>query len=362
MSGTTLPIILAVVSLAGTLIVAAWSAWSNRQLEDLKNRREVKKEVRKYSGPLLVAAWDLQDRLNDLVDFDLVSLEELNNTKKKSQDQRAVSENPDVDHKLPPENKDSGKGSGKGNGKGNWKGHDKGKGKGNGKGRENALEISGFMLAQFLAWTHILKEETQFLAWSEDKHWKGLRSVIYKIEDEIDRRIDRANLQYAAQPADRLVISENAVLPGETGMHAIGWTKFKEQYESTFQEPLDFLTSQIEKSIKAKAKEEKVYDERLRRMQHLIVDLIKILDPEQYINLDRPANYHKCVRARWCDCDAEECKKAAGPTSSGITRRQRHNNYYGRPELRSKIYPPRNQTAEVKSSAQTELQDVEKQQ
>lgn len=67
-SSNDISLIVAVVSLAGTFIVAIFSAWKQQTLENLKHNRELDKEIKKYSGPLRVAAWELQERLYDIVE------------------------------------------------------------------------------------------------------------------------------------------------------------------------------------------------------------------------------------------------------------------------------------------------------
>ncbi|KAF8977040.1 hypothetical protein BGZ52_007412 [Haplosporangium bisporale] len=56
-------IIVAVVSLCGTLIVAAITIWSNFLSEKRKRLTETEKLVKKYCNPLLFATQDLQSRL-----------------------------------------------------------------------------------------------------------------------------------------------------------------------------------------------------------------------------------------------------------------------------------------------------------
>jgi hypothetical protein len=57
--GNVISLIVAGVSLEGTVVVAIYSAWKQQSLENLKHNCEIDKEAKRYSGPLAVAAWEL---------------------------------------------------------------------------------------------------------------------------------------------------------------------------------------------------------------------------------------------------------------------------------------------------------------
>lgn len=73
-------------------------------------------------------------------------------------------------------------------------------------------------------------------------------------------------------------------------------------------------------------------------MQHQLIDLVNVLDEEGILKDDRPSFTQKCNTSRWCDCEWDQC--APGPKqweeSEGRTRRERHDNFYGRPQPSTK--------------------------
>ena len=130
----TASIIIAVISMVGASSAALFTGYIAYVADEHKQRREIKAEVRKYSDPLLVAAHDLQDRLWELLETKFTKFDRENHN-----------------------------------------------------GKENLDIFTCYLLAQFLAWTHILKIKTQFLAFYEDKSTSNLRKVLYKISDEFSK-------------------------------------------------------------------------------------------------------------------------------------------------------------------------------
>jgi hypothetical protein len=144
----TASIIIAVISMVGALMATLFTGYMTYVADEQKRRREIKGEVRKYSDPLLVTAHDLQDRLWELLETRITKFDR---------------ENPN--------------------------------------GKENLELFTCYLLAQFLAWIQILKVNTQFLAFSEDKSTSNLRKVLYKISDELSTsRYDRSGWEFRLWP------------------------------------------------------------------------------------------------------------------------------------------------------------------
>ena len=270
-------IIIACISLAGTIALAVWDTLYKAKLDARRQQRKVGLEVQRYKDPLLLAAWELQSRLFDVLDTNI----------------------PD-DGVVDPQ------------------------------GRYNFEVFSSYLLAHFLAWAWILRERTQFLAFSGAPHWLSLREVLYKFEDELDRKYSKG-VNYGAQPSDRLLVSERAIVFNEPAddnlpMRPMRWDEFRKAWETEFKAPLGWYTNQIVKNtLEAKMYGNAVKDQRLRRMQHLLVDLIDILDPDKTMTSDRPNRFEKCEKAQWCDCEDDECWKGQ-PEEAQLckNRRERH--------------------------------------
>ncbi|KAK1750888.1 hypothetical protein QBC47DRAFT_392823 [Echria macrotheca] len=270
-------IVIACVSLVGTIGLGVWNTLYKSSLEAAQRQRDIRRQVQRYKDPLLLSAWELQSRLFDLLDTKIPDKE--------------VSQH---------------------------------------AGKQDLTVFSSYLLAHFLAWAWILRERTQFLAFSDAPHWIKLREVLYKIEDELDRKFSQG-ISYGAQPSDRLLVSELAVVsaPGEGDdlpLRPIRWNEFQRDWEKTFAGPLKWYTDQIMGSLNAKMKGATPKDQRLRRIQHLLVDLIGILDPDETMKSDRPDEHRKCKPADWCDCeDKMVCwEGSAEELKDCKTRRQRH--------------------------------------
>jgi hypothetical protein len=156
----TVSIIIAVISMVGALITALFTGYITYIADKLKRRQEIDVEVRKYSGPLLTTANDLQDRLWELIETKITRFDRTNPN-----------------------------------------------------GKENLERFTCYLVAQFLAWKNILKIETQFLAFYEDKSNKELRKIFYKIGDEFSTsRYDRNGWTFRLWPGHQLAIAENMVI------------------------------------------------------------------------------------------------------------------------------------------------------
>ncbi|KAF9019124.1 hypothetical protein BGZ52_003732, partial [Haplosporangium bisporale] len=59
-------IIVAAISLIGTLLVVIITVWSNFYSDKSKRLNKTKKLIKKYHDPLLLAAQDLQSRLYNI--------------------------------------------------------------------------------------------------------------------------------------------------------------------------------------------------------------------------------------------------------------------------------------------------------
>jgi hypothetical protein len=74
-------IIIAVVSLIGSLVAAGFTGWISFYIDQVKRRSEAKALVHKYRDPLMLAAYDLQSRFWGLVQQNLLRYTEDENKK-----------------------------------------------------------------------------------------------------------------------------------------------------------------------------------------------------------------------------------------------------------------------------------------
>lgn len=121
-------IVIAAVSLIGSLVAAAFTGWITWFIDEVKRRADAKKLVAKYHDPLILAALDLQSRLFNITEQGLL-------------------------HMADDEEKS-----------------------------DLIYVYTAFLFGQFLSWTYILRREAQFLRFSTQKNnremarrWKQLR-------------------------------------------------------------------------------------------------------------------------------------------------------------------------------------------
>ncbi len=163
-----------------------------------------------------------------------------------------------------------------------------------------------------------------------------------KIDDELDRKVDRQKGIYGHFPANRLWVSEKAIVSDgkSDALRSIRWDEFVRQWDSDFKLRLTWYTDQIIKhTVLAKAENRKPKDERLRRIQHQLIDLVNVLDAEGIFQDGRSSTTRKCNTSRWCDCEWDQCEPGPKPwsESDGRTRRERHDNFYGAPQPLSTV-------------------------
>jgi len=255
----TASIIIASISMVGAIIAALFTGYITYAAEEHKRRREIKAEVRKYSRPLLLTTNDLQNQLWKLIETPITKFD---------QEER--------------------------------------------NGKENLEYFTCYLLAQFLAWKNILKVNTQFLAFYEDESSSDLRVILSKIEDELSTsRYDRSGWNFRLWPGHQLAIAENmVVLEKETGqLRPMGWHQFKDDFENKFGIYFGYFQTSITEMLDAKKKQTHgVPDQRLRRLQHFLVDLMDTLDPDKKLFQSDPLAERKCRPASRCDCRGRDCK------------------------------------------------------
>ena len=253
----TTSIVISVLSLVGALCAALFSAYLTYAADEQKRLREVKAQVNKYSDPLLISAHDLQERLWELLDTRVT-----------------YHERTDVN------------------------------------GEENLRQFTCFLLAQFLAWTYILKTKTQFLAFSEDKATSELRVMFYKINDELSTpRYNKPGWAFRLWPGHQLAIAESMIYHEKATdeLQPMGWHQFRNAWKGTFLQYCNNWDEGIDKMLRTKVDNIKnetmdpIPDQRIRRLQHFLVDLIVLLDPNGQARSDRPIK--KARTAVECDCN-----------------------------------------------------------
>jgi hypothetical protein len=220
-------IIVAVISLIGTLLVAGFSAYFTYSTEERKARRDAERLLRKYRDPLLFAAEDLQSRLWGIFEADVLSFH------------------------------------------------------GRSAHHEDALVIyTCFVLGQFFAWTHVLRTQTQLLPFSleEDKKLSKFTETLHSIQGTLldNRYAKEEGTAFTLWRGHQMAIGE-FMTEGDTGPEKLcmGFHEFTKAWkagDANAQDPLRYWFNPVVEGLDTLIKKGPGAPDgnRLRRLQHLL--------------------------------------------------------------------------------------------
>lgn len=221
-------IIIAVVSLIGSLVAAGFTGWISFYIDQVKRRSEAKALVHKYRDPLMLAAYDLQSRIWGIVQLDLLSYM-----------------------------------------------HDETK-------KELLYVFTAFVIGQYLSWVYILRREAQFLRFSTDKTNKQLNHILDQLTGEFSQDMHKDENPFMLWRGQQMAIGELMTMSDNNQRYCIGFAAFSVRYNSdaAFKKWFEPIDSGITTLVEARAKGNRRANYRLRRLQHLLVDLILLLDKD----------------------------------------------------------------------------------
>jgi hypothetical protein len=290
-------IVIAVISSVGTLVLGFLGFLYTRSSDERKARSEAEKLIAKYRDPLLLASNDLQSRLYGIVDLGVT----------------------------------------------NWL-------HGNYEEKESLRLYTAFLVGQFLSWTYILRRQVQFLRFSTDKKEKNQRlsSLLAEISDTFstdDSRKGLSRTPFKLWRNQQAAIGELMTVSEGNELYCMGNAAFchkikdgispealqTELERGTDNKFLSRASSHKEESAppthdvpphnpsqefrnwfrplivgtnaiasQKLSRGENVQDQRMRRLQHLLLELMEILDLEQ--SGIGGENTGRCHRAVICSC------------------------------------------------------------
>lgn len=232
-------IVVAVISLIASVLVAGFSAYLNYSTDQRKARREAEHLLQKYRDPLLFAAEDLQSRIWGIFEDDVLSF-----------------------HGRSPHH-------------------------------EDALYVyTAYVLGQLFAWTRILRCQTQLLPFSleEDRRLSKFIGILHSLQGCLltSQYIKDEGPAFTLWRGHQMAIGELMTEDGAgSEQMCIGFYEFSKIWKSGtgeahndlhywFQPVKDGLSTLVEKGREAPD------GNKLRRLQHLLLDLIDVLDPEKH--------------------------------------------------------------------------------
>ncbi|KAG6990195.1 hypothetical protein FocnCong_v020612 [Fusarium oxysporum f. sp. conglutinans] len=262
-------IVIAVISFVGTLITAGVSAWYKWFSEEQTRRNDAEKLISKYRDPLLLASQDLQSRLYNITDNNLTLYFRM--------------------------------------------GADK---------RDNILLYTAFLIGQYFSWAFILRRQAQFLRFSTDKANRDLTRILGGIAFEFSTDgYPPDGAPFMIWRGQQMAVGGIMTVNNGDELMCLGYASFhqmfKNESDNVDQRPVGdedanitwdgnfrpWFRSIIQDIIiiaEARERGNNPPDQRLRRLQHLLIDLINILDDK---GLRSEAKFtSRCHRAIDCNC------------------------------------------------------------
>ncbi|KAI1845920.1 hypothetical protein JX265_011184 [Neoarthrinium moseri] len=250
-------IVVAVISLIASVAVAGFSAYLNYSTDKRKARREAEHLLQKYRDPLLFAAEDLQSRIWGIFEADVLDF---------------AGRSPQHDDSL--------------------------------------YIYTAFVLGQFFAWTHILRRQAQLLPFSleEDKRLREFIEVLHSIQGVmlISRYVKEEGTAFTLWRGHQMAIGELMTEVGDNSEKmCMGFYDFTKAWKASpgdaqydphywFKPIVEGLKTLTEKGTTTPT------GNRLRRLQHLLIDLIEVLDPQKQRLHSKGIS--RCGAAPHCPC------------------------------------------------------------
>lgn len=210
-------IIIALIALAGSLVSTVATVFG---APTLQARREAKAVLERYREPLLAAAYELQARLHNILRNRFL--------------ERYAHGNEGIK-------------------------------------QDAALKSTLYVFAQFFAWREVIRQEIQFLRFSRDEDTRQIARLLRDIEETF-LRDDRGD-QFMIWRVEQRGLGERMITTSDGKPRSLGYSAFIQQ-RATMGEWLDPLERDL-KNLQDEGRN------RLTEIQHLLLDLVRRLDPDQ---------------------------------------------------------------------------------
>jgi hypothetical protein len=253
-------IIIAVVSLVGSLVAAGFTGWISFYIDQVKRRAESKALVHKYRDPLLLAAMDLQSRIYGLVQGGLLQF------------------------------------------------HD------DEERRDLVFVYTAFLVGQYFSWTWILRRQAQFLRFSTEKQNRELSRMLESITDEFSTNDRSGEFPFMLWRGQQMAIGELMTERDGDEWHCIGYSAFVKKYntDDDFHRWFILIEKGLQALVIAREQHDSVAGFRLRRLQHRLIDLITLLDADGTgEGRDRRDKVDAAEKCKCIKCPAKPVPKSA---------------------------------------------------
>lgn len=166
--------------------------------------------------------------------------------------------------------------------------------------REYAVKNTAYVIAQWFAWSEIIRNEVQLIEYDdpeETQRLSALRNEVYATW-----QTDEIQDGFMFWAGEQRAIGELMIEKTDSGAHCIGYAAFLEKLRSKPDPLLKCLDNRVKKVIESNT----ICVSRLCRLHHLLIDLLDLLDKDcRY--------FQKEVRRR---IPEDRCGHAAGLVAS----------------------------------------------
>jgi hypothetical protein len=215
-------ILVAIIALAGAILSAGLSLYGQMHASSAAARREAAGVLSKYREPLVLAAYDLQSRLFNILRQDFLGKYY------------------------------AGEGT-----------------------REYAREHTLYLIGQYFGWTEIMRREIQFLLFEEVAETREVARLQHRIRDVFASDEESLGRPLMIWRGEQSAIGERMITVEDGQRLCIGYAAFVDKAaEANFRRWFERLAEDVD----AIAMEP---NPRLRELQHRLVELIELLDRDR---------------------------------------------------------------------------------
>ncbi|RYN67874.1 hypothetical protein AA0118_g1467 [Alternaria tenuissima] len=182
------------------------------------------------------------------------------------------------------------------------------------EGLQDLKQYTCYKLAQYFAWSHVLRMKAKFFSFCEDEELKKVGTLILCVEEGFDRRRGYDAYNLGVWPGSRILVAERMLLVVEKDKVATettvkGFHTFLKEWDTLSKEPMGYYCQWIDDLVVARKARFRHWEDALRCTQHHLVDLVKYLDRNEMYQHIRKIK----KKGIWCNCEsctAEEQRKA----------------------------------------------------
>jgi len=180
---------------------------------------------------------------------------------------------------------------------------------------------TAFLIGQYFSWTFILRRQAQFFRFNTDGINVKLNQILDKITKEFSDDRRTGENPFTLWNGQQMAIGESMTLQEEQGeLYCMGFAAFAAKYhkEPDFKKWFQPIEKGIDQLVEAQTENNPVASYRLRRLQHLLVDLILHLGDhiiKSAGNKQLKVDFHGVTDCRCNNCPGAVTTQPAQPGS-----------------------------------------------